>query len=177
MFYEYTRKHPDFYRFRFCAIALAKPGDKRVHVSHVAIHPNNEVTGSDGARMHVFRPKNKYEPGFYRVFRNMNTSIIFAKAKDYDESLYPEYKSLFDVKGREPDFERDFSYRQLDASYCDVILAMNGTGIFRYDFFKGLDGYFKVFIPIPDVKTNQTKDPLVLKSGTMEVAIMPMRMQ
>jgi len=88
--------NPDIEGLLFCARALSSNrNDKRKIFNHLYVK-GNFIVGTNGARLHEYKLKERIPNGFYAVLVKNKRHVVLCQEKIIDE--YPKWKSLFPNK-------------------------------------------------------------------------------
>jgi len=127
----------------FCASALSKDkSDFRPHVTNLFID-DGVVYGTDGSRLHTYRPQMAVKDGWYRVFKAMKTHIIFFKIEDVPgDRKYPNIDAIVNREMADPDGDLNFVGGEFDHAVADIIRALPDDSAVSIEFLKSLNGLF-----------------------------------
>jgi hypothetical protein len=96
---ELTKTDEDMHGFQFVLRAMLKENHANETIcSDVCIKITNtgEVIGSDRRRVHIYRAKENYKPGIYRVLKRLKTHSVFIMEDEYNfKKEYPDTSNLF----------------------------------------------------------------------------------
>lgn len=144
--------------------------ESRPHQTHMQIAGGECVT-TDGARLHLFTHKGKYEDGLYLI-TICRCNLVQLVKSDHPLNKFPKYKGILDTKNYYK-LDQTFTFDKYNFSLGVFFINREGVMINPY-YLLDLGPYiFDVYIT--NDKEKLDSKALILQSGNKTAAIMPIR--
>jgi hypothetical protein len=145
---ELTKQDVDMDGFQF--VCRAVPCDQTGYCHHECIKiEDGNVVGMDGRRIHMYRHKEAYRPGVYRVLKALKKHIVLKKEKEEDyKKPFPPYTELFTKWWTAASFEASLPNNDagIASGFARIIRCLKSYHCINPAFLKDLDDVFEVCV-------------------------------